>query len=91
MFDRLEDILIRYQQIMEELSDPSVVSDQKRFTALMKEQSDLTDLVEKYKEYKQTRQTIDDSLEMLESESEEEMREMIKEELSLARSSISEI
>ena len=91
MFDRLEDILIRYQQIMEELSDPSVVSDQKRFTALMKEQSDLTDLVEKYKEYKQTRQTIDDSLEMLESENEEEMREMIKEELSLARNSISEI
>ena len=91
MFDRLEDILIRYQQIMEELSDPSVVSDQKRFTALMKEQSDLTALVEKYKEYKQTRQTIDDSLEMLESENEEEMREMIKEELSLARSSISEI
>ena len=91
MFDRLEDILIRYQQIMEELSDPSVVSDQKRFTALMKEQSDLTDLVEKYKEYKQTRQTIDDSLEMLESENEEEMREMIKEELSLARSSIGEI
>ena len=91
MFDRLEDILIRYQQIMEELSDPSVVSDQKRFTALMKEQSDLTDLVEKYKEYKQTKQTIDDSLEMLESENDEEMREMIKEELSLARSSIGEI
>ncbi len=91
MFDRLEDILIRYQQIMEELSDPSVVTDQKRFTALMKEQSDLTDLVEKYKEYKQTRQTIEDSLEMLESENEEEMREMIKEELALARNSIGEI
>ncbi len=91
MFDRLEDILIRYQQIMEELSDPDVVSDQKHFTALMKEQSDLTDLVEKYKEYKQTRQTIDDSLEMLESENDEEMREMIKEELAQAKSSIGEI
>ena len=91
MFDRLEDILIRYQQIMEELSDPDVVSDQKHFTALMKEQSDLADLVEKYKEYKQTRQTIDDSLEMLESENDEEMREMIKEELAQAKSSIGEI
>ena len=91
MFDRLEDILIRYQQIMEELSDPSVVSDQKRFTALMKEQSDLTPLVEKYKEYKQTKQTIDDSLEMLESENDEEMREMIKEELALAKASIGDI
>lgn len=91
MFDRLEDILIRYQQIMEELSDPDVVSDQKHFTALMKEQSDLADLVEKYKEYKQTRQIIDDSLEMLESENDEEMREMIKEELAQAKSSIGEI
>ena len=88
MFDRLEDILIRYQQIMEELSDPDVVSDQKHFTALMKEQSDLAELVEKYKEYKRTRKTIDDSLEMLESENDEEMRELIKEELSEARSEI---
>ena len=73
---------------MEELSDPDVVSDQKHFTALMKEQSDLAELVEKYKEYKRTRKTIDDSLEMLESENDEEMRELIKEELSEARSEI---
>lgn len=88
MFDRLDDILIRYQQIMEELSDPDVVSDQKHFTALMKEQSDLADLVEKYTEYKKTRKTIDDSLEMLETENDEEMRELIKEELSQAKSEI---
>ena len=39
MFDRLDDILIRYQQIMEELNDPDVVNDQKHFRKLMKEQS----------------------------------------------------
>ena len=38
MFDRLDDILIRYQQIMEELNDPDVVNDQKHFRKLMKEQ-----------------------------------------------------
>ena len=87
MFDRLDDILIRYQQIMEELNDPDVVNDQKHFRKLMKEQSDLQPLVEKYTEYKNTKQTIEDSLEMLEVEDDEEM----KEELSEAKSNIAKI
>ena len=91
MFDKLDDILIRYQQIMEELNDPDVVSNQKHFRSLMKEQSDLTPLVEKYREYKQTKQTIDDSLEMLELESDEEILEMAKEELAQAKSDLVKI
>ena len=91
MFDRLDDLLIRYQQILEELNDPEVVNDQKHFRKLMKEQSDLTPLVDKYKEYKQTKQTIEDSLEMLESESDEEMRELAKEELAQAKSAIGQL
>ena len=42
MFDRLDDILVRYQQVLEELNDPDVVNDQSRFRKLMKEQTDLT-------------------------------------------------
>lgn len=57
----------------------------------MKEQSDLQPLVEKYTEYKNTKQTIDDSLEMLEAEDDEEMKEMLKEELSEAKSNITKI
>ena len=91
MFDRVDDILIRYQQIMEELNDPDVVNDQKHFRKLMKEQSDLQPLVEKYTEYKNTKQTIEDSLEMLEVEDDEEMKEMLKEELSEAKSNIAKI
>lgn len=91
MFDKLDDILIRYQQVMEELNDPEVVNDQARFRKLMKEQTDLGPLVEKYTEYKQTKQSIDDSLEMLESENDEEMRELLKEELSDCKSRIVEI
>lgn len=91
MFDRLDDILIRYQQVMEELNDPDVVSDQKHFRKLMKEQNDLAPLVEKYTEYKQTKQTIDDSLEMLDMESDEELRELAKEELAEAKASIVKI
>ncbi len=91
MFDRLEDILIRYQQVMEELNDPAVVGDQERFRKLMKEQTDLTPIAEKYTEYKKTRQDIDDSLEMLETESDEEMRELAKEELAASRERLEEI
>ncbi len=40
MFDKLDDILIRYQQVMEELNDPAVVNDQARFRKLMKEQTE---------------------------------------------------
>ena len=80
MFDKLEDLLIRFEEIMSELNEPFVVNDQARFQKLMKEQSDLQPIVDAYKEYKESRQTVEDSLSMLEEESDEEMREMLKEE-----------
>lgn len=91
MFDRLEDILIRYEEIMEELNSPYVVEDQTRFRKLMKEQSDLHPIVEAYKAYKQAKQDVEDSLLMLEEENDEEMRQMIKEELSDAKKRIEDL
>ena len=85
MFDRLEDLLIRFEEIMSELNEPFVVNDQTRFQKLMKEQSDLQPIVDAYKEYKESKQTVEDSLSMLEEESDEEMREMLKEELNDAK------
>ena len=86
MFEKLEDLVDRIDTINNMLTAPDVVSDQNKFRKLMKEQSDLTPIVEKYKEYKDTKQTIDDSLQMLEEESDEELREMAKEELNDAKS-----
>ena len=91
MFDRLEDLLIRFEEIMGELNEPNVTDNQKRFRSLMKEQSDLTPIVEAYKEYKQRKQDVEDSLSMLEMEDDEEMREMLKEELSDAKKRIEEL
>ncbi len=91
MFDKLEDILIRYDEIMNALNEPDVTNDQVRFRKLMKEQSDLTPLVEAYTEYKKCKETVSDSLEMLEVESDEEMRELLKEELSEAKDRIDEL
>ena len=91
MFDKLEDLLQRFEEILNELSEPSVTSDQKRFTALMKEQSDLTPIVEAYKEYKQCKQDIEDSLALLDEETDEDMREMLKEELASAKDRVEEL
>ena len=91
MFDRLDDILIRFEEILEELNNPYVVEDQARFRKLMKEQTDLTPIVEAYKEYKGAKQDVEDSLSLLEGENDEEMREMLKEELSSAKEKIAEL
>ena len=91
MFDKLEDLLIRFEEIMGELNEPNVTENQKRFRALMKEQSDLTPIVDAYKEYKQRKQDVEDSLAMLEMEDDEDMRDMLKEELSDARKRIEEL
>lgn len=85
MFDKLEDLLQRFEEIQNELSDPGVVNDQARFRKLMKEQNDLSEIIAEYKRYKQTKQDIEDSLLMLEEESDEEMRELAKMELSEAK------
>ena len=91
MFDKLEDLLIRFEEIMGELSEPGVANDQNRFRTLMKEQSNLTPIVEAYKEYKKCKETVEESLAMLEEESDEDMREMLKEELSESRKRIEEL
>ena len=91
MFDKLEDLLIRFEELMGELSEPNVASNPERFRMLMKEQSDLTPIVNAYKEYKKCKQDIEDSLAMLDEESDDEMREMIKETLSESRKRVEEL
>ena len=53
MFDKLDDMLIHYEELMRMLGDPDVTQDTKRFTKLMKEQAELAPIVEAYKQYKQ--------------------------------------
>ncbi|WP_343209200.1 peptide chain release factor 1 [Anaerolentibacter hominis] len=91
MFDKLEDILRRYEEVVNELNDPEVTADQNRFRQLMKEQTELMPLVEAYKEYKRTKETIEESLMILDEEKDEELRELAKEELSECRVRQSEL
>ncbi len=88
MFDRLEDIVVRLEEILRDLSEPGVADDPRRFQKLMKEQAELTPIVDAYKAYKQAKQDEEDALAMLNDESDDEMREMAKEELSDAKDRI---
>ena len=91
MFDRLDSIRIRYEELEAEMNNPFVVEDQTKFRKLMKEHSDLTPIVEAYRGYRSAKQDIEDSLMLLEEENDEEMRELAKEELADARKRVEEL
>lgn len=82
LFDRLQMLEDRYEELGELLSDPEVIADTKRFTELSKEMADLRETVEKYNQYKEVSQRISDDEEMLnEGLDDDEMTEMVKAEL----------
>ncbi|MCI8308469.1 MAG: peptide chain release factor 1 [Lachnospiraceae bacterium] len=91
MFENLEEVLLHYDEVIHELSEPDVLNNQEKYRSLMKEQTDLEPVVEKYKEYKEVKAGIEDSLLLLEEEKDEDMRELAKEELSECRGRIEQI
>ncbi|MCD7708500.1 MAG: peptide chain release factor 1 [Clostridiales bacterium] len=91
MFDRLDDLLRHYEELMGMLSEPDVANDPERFKKLMKEQSDLTPLVEAYKQYCKAKQDVEDALAMLDEETDDEMRELAKEELNSSKAKVEEL
>jgi peptide chain release factor 1 len=88
VFDRLEDLVLRYEEVMNLLSEPDVANDNARFRALMKEQAELAPIVEAYKQYTSHKQNIEDSLALLDEETDEEMKELAKEELNESKAEV---
>ncbi len=80
MFDKLEKIVERVQEIHRLLSDPVIVSDQKRFRDLGRELSNLEPIVAAYQRYKKASNDYKGSKELLESVSEPEMKALAQEE-----------
>ncbi len=91
MFEKLDSVMFHYEDIQNELASPGIASDQKRFRSLMKEQSDLMPLVEAYGEYRECGRALEESLEMLEEESDEEMRDLAKEEMAESKKRMAEL
>ena len=89
MFDKLETVVNRYEQIGEELTHPEIVSNNELFRKLMKEHSELTPIVEKYREYVAAKNTEKEALELLsESGLDKELKELAEEELKEAKQNI---
>ena len=85
MFEKIEELAAKYEELGVMINDPDVIADNAKWRELMKEYSDITPIVEKYNEYKQAKQTQQDALEMLESENDEDFKAMLKAELSEAK------
>lgn len=82
MFDQLEIIENRYEQLTELLSDPDVVSDSDKLRKYSKEQSDIQETVEVFRVYKGHLETIEESKGMLKETDDPEMVEMLEDEIS---------
>jgi peptide chain release factor 1 len=81
MLDKLQAIEVRHTQVGDQLTDPGVLADMKRFKQLNKEYKDLTRIVEKYHEYRNLVSNIENCKQILGTEKDEDMREMAKAEL----------
>ncbi|NMB96133.1 MAG: peptide chain release factor 1 [Clostridiaceae bacterium] len=85
MFDKLQKAEYRYEEINQELSDPSVISNNDLYRKLMKEHSELEPIVFKYREYKKIIKDIDEARELLDQQLDKDFREMVQEEFNDAK------
>ncbi len=82
MFAKLDEVENQFDRLNQQLQEPGVADDQKRYKKLMREYSDLNVLVGKYREYKKTKSDIVSSKEVLDQEKDEDFRALAKEEIS---------
>ena len=85
IFDKLQAVADRYDELNELISDPEVIADTARFMKLSKEEGSLRETVEKYNEYKQVTQTIKDDEEMLREIDDPDLTAMTKDEIASSK------
>ena len=81
LLDKLNTLAIRFEEIGQLITDPAVISDMKRYVKLNKEYRDLEKIVTARNEYQQIFNGINEAKDILENESDSELREIAKEEL----------
>ena len=91
MFERLSEFVNRHEELSLLINDPDIIADQGKWRGLMKEYSDITPIAEKYTEYKNTKKNIEEAIEMLEEKPDEELKSLLKDELSENRERLAEI
>lgn len=88
MFDKLEDVVKRFNELTEKLADPTIYDRQVEFKQVSGERGNIEELVKCYIEYKKIKSDLDGAKDILESEKDPDMREMAKEEISEYESQI---
>ena len=88
MFQKLEDVEKRYEELNAKISDPDIISNQNEWKKLMKEHAEITDIVEKYREYKKVKQNLEEAKAMLDDK---ELRELAEIEMEEAKEKLPKI
>ena len=88
MFQRLEDVEKRYEELTVKISDPAEIAQTSNWQKLMKEHSELTPIVEKYREYKKLKRTIEENEELLKDP---ELKELAQAEMDEARENLPKV
>lgn len=91
MFENLAGVEGRFLELEQQLADPEVVSDIKKYTALLKEHKNMTPIVETYRVYKKAEEDLDEAKAILEdSGADADLKELAQEELSAAKETMEE-
>ena len=81
MFEKLQAVADRYDELNELISDPEIIADTQRFMKLSKEEGELRETVEKYNQYKKVTEQIKENNELLREKLDDDMDALVKEEL----------
>lgn len=91
MFDKLEAVVQRFEELTEKLADPSLYDRQAEFKKISSERGSIEEVVVVYKEYKNAKQELEEAKELLKTESDEDLRDMAKEEITDLENKITEL
>ena len=91
LLDKYESIRIRFEEIGKQITDPDVIKDMKRYVKLNQEYKQLESLVKAFSDYERVIHNIKDAREMLAEESDEDVREMAREELESSEAKVDEL
>lgn len=81
MFDKLDFIVEKYKELSLKVSDPEVINDQPVWQKYIKEMGEMEPIVKKYEEYKKAKEALADAKDIVENESDEELRDLAKMEI----------
>lgn len=81
MFERLEEIINKHNELSDSINDPDIIADQPKWRKMMKEYSDITPIADKYAEYKRAKAAVKEAEMLLEENHDDDFRELVKEEL----------